>query len=369
MTHGDTRMNSSPPNVLYYISGHGFGHARRCAETIRVLTKRYPQLRVHVRTMASPAIFADLGENVRFAAVEIDRGAIEKDACTLDWPATLDHVRELIAGMPGLIGQETAYIREHGIGLIIADAPFMAGYVAQAAGVPCFAQANFLWDWIYAPFTDDQPLLNAIAGGYRRMAGWLRLPFPHECDHFRTIQEVPFISSPLTLGRYEAINRLGLMTGDARPKVLVGMRGGIDAGIYGRLRELRDRFVFIAPTAATQGNVVAYPQGMRFWDVMQVCDVVVSKPGHGIVTDCATLGVGLLWPARNGFPEDAMILREGARYFRAQRLPSDDFASGNWGQSLDELLAQPRPAPATNTDGAQWMADWIGRKMGLIAAE
>ena len=112
-------------------------------------------------------------------------------------------------------------------------------------------------------------------------------------------------------------------------------------------------------------NVICWPGDMRFWDVLQVCDVVVSKPGHGVVTDCAVMGVALLHPPRNGFREDAVTIGEGSRYFRERQIPMADYTSGNWKGHLDALLAQPKPPTATNTNGREFVADFIARELGL----
>ena len=40
--------------LVFYISGHGFGHASRAVELIDALTARRPDLRVIVRTNAHP---------------------------------------------------------------------------------------------------------------------------------------------------------------------------------------------------------------------------------------------------------------------------------------------------------------------------
>ena len=348
-------------SVLYYVSGHGFGHARRCAETIKLLNRTAPGLPIHVRTMAHRDVFS--GCDIRFEQVQIDRGAVEIDALNIDWTRTLENVRSLIADRAAFVAHEAAYLRENDVRLIIADVPFMAGYVAEAAGVPCYAQCNFMWDWIYEPHTDDRQLLDAIAGGYRRMTGWLRLPFPHACDHFASVRDVPFITSPLTLTPEQARAELGIAPTDHRRVVLIGMRGGTDESIIANLRRSADRYLFItAAGPALEGQRTHAP--LRFWDAMQICDAVVSKPGHGIVTDCAALGVGLLHPPRNGFREDAMILREGARVFRERQIPLEDYASGNWTPHLDALLAQRKPKPATNVDGREMIAHFICQQSG-----
>ncbi len=349
------------PAILYYVSGHGFGHARRCAETIKLLKQRRPDIQVHVRTMANPDVFA--GCDVNHKPVPIDRGAVEIDALTIDWRATLSNVRELMAQKDRLISDEANYIREQRVKLIIADVPFMAGYVAERAGVPCYAQCNFMWDWIYEPHTDDLDLLEFIRGGYRRMTAWLRLPFPHECAHFRSVQDVPFIISPLMLSPTQARQRLGISEDERRPVVLIGMRGGTDDRIIEGLKKIADRYLFITIGGQVFGQQA--PCGpLRFWDALQICEAVVSKPGHGIVTDCATEGVGLLYPKRNGFREDAMILREGETYFRQQAIPLEDYASGNWAPHLEALLAQEPRQPASNTNGREFVVDFIESRLG-----
>lgn len=350
-------MSMKCPGILYYISGHGYGHARRCAQTMRILSRMRPEIAIHVRTMADPEIFRDLP--VRFERTPIDRGALEIDPMTIDWQATLADVRGLLASKDELIAREAAYIRERGIGLIIADVPFLAGYVGRAAGVPCWAQCNFMWDWVYEQHTDDRELLEAIRGGYRLMTGHLRLQFPHECDHFRQVVDLPLITSPLTMSVGQARAAMGVRESDGRPIVLIAMRGGTAPAVLRNLRRAAERYLFVTPQGQVFDSTPEQGQHLRFWDVMQICDVVVSKSGHGIVTDCAAMGVALLHPARNGFREDNMILRAGSRYFRERELPRDDYLNGNWIPHLDALLSQPKPAPATNTDGGEFVAKFI----------
>ena len=340
-------------SLLYYISGHGFGHAGRCAQTARLLNQRHPEIPVYIRTMANARMFANLGPHVHYAPVAIDRGAIEIDAMRIDWPATLAQVRELIATKDALIAAETRFIQQNGIRLIIADVPFLAGYIAQAAGVPCYAQCNFMWDWIYQPHTDDQALLDAIRQGYRLMTGQLRLPYPHPCDHFKKVLDVPLICAPSNISKSQARKILGIAASEQRPIIFAAMRGGTSPALHARLATLSPNYLLL-----TELDLARHPQ-LSFWDILQVCDVVVSKPGHGIVTDCCSLGVALLHPPRNGFREDELILSASAEHMRQRPIPLSDYSQGNWKPHLDALLAQPRLAPATNTNGREWVADFI----------
>lgn len=346
------------PSFLYYISGHGYGHARRSAYVARVLKALRPDVAIHIRSAADRACFD--GVPARFAPVAVDRGAIEVDSLNINWTASIGVVRELIGGRVAMIADEVRYIREHDVQLIVADVPFMAGHIAAAAGVPCYAQCNFMWDWIYQPHTDDRQLLDFIAHGYRHMAGWLRLPFPHECEHFGVIEDTPFVYCPPTLPA-EAVRKI-LGINDSRPVVFMAMRGGSSPQTLAGLTRLAD-YTFIAQTGKAEANVIPWLNTLSFGDILPICDVVVSKPGHGIVTDCCATGCSLLYPPRNGFREDAMILDGMCKYARVGELLLVDYEAGNLGARLESLLKQPKPQPASNIDGATWLANWIAQRI------
>jgi predicted glycosyltransferase len=49
-----------PASLLYYVSGHGYGHARRSAEVVRALRSIAPDVNVYVRTSAPAEPFQGL---------------------------------------------------------------------------------------------------------------------------------------------------------------------------------------------------------------------------------------------------------------------------------------------------------------------
>ena len=46
------------PDVVFYISGHGFGHASREVEIINALGRTRPDLRIIIRSAVSPGLLA-----------------------------------------------------------------------------------------------------------------------------------------------------------------------------------------------------------------------------------------------------------------------------------------------------------------------
>jgi hypothetical protein len=371
-------MPHSPinPHLLYYISGHGFGHAQRSAEVIRALLSRRPDVQVHIRTAAPRAIFADLGPRAHYEQVVIDRGCIEIDALTLDWPTTLRHVRSLLDERPALVEREAAFVRARGIRLIAADIPFLAGEVAHATGIPCWAVGNFTWDWIYEPVADPAAhgdLVAQIRRGYERMDGLLSIPFRHEMTQFRQVIDVPLIAARPRLARDQALLRLGLSDTDRRPRVLAAMRGGIPLATLEHAARQCPEALFLLwahPGDTRAANVISIPPGagLTFHDVLQTVDAVVTKVGHGIITDCIAMGVAILWPPRSGFREDAMLMRLAGPYLRHRPIGLEAYRGGEWAADLRALLACARPAATLPANGAQVVADVLLARLEAPAA-
>ncbi len=362
------------PSLLYYITGHGFGHAQRSAEVIRTLLQRRPDLHVHIRTAAPRFIFASLGSRAHYEPVVIDRGCIEIDALTLDWPATLRDVRTLLEQRPAMVEREAAFIRRHDIRLIAADIPFMAGEVAHAARVPCWAVGNFTWDWIYEPYADPAghgDLVAQVRRGYERMEGLLSIPFRHSMPQFKQVIDVPLIACRPRLSRGEAEQRLGL--DDSRPRILAAMRGGLALSTIMHAARQSPDWLFLlwghdGPTPCDNLRGIPTSAGLSFHDVLQAVDVVVSKVGHGIITDCIALGVAILWPPRTGFREDEMLMALARPYLRHRPIELPRFHAGDWADDLDQLLAQPRPTATLPANGAQVVADALLARLSAASA-
>src|SRR6266702_479847 len=183
--------------IAYYITGHGYGHARRSVEVIRQLRKLRPDLSVFFRTTANAGIFEELGKtNIHLDRVELDPGAIEKDLFTIDHASTAKAVRWAIARRDQLVATEMGFLRQNKIQLILADIPFLAGDIAAAAGIPIIAITNFTWDWIYEPYFGDKPdLLREIEKSYSKIPTLLKIPFGGRRDWFKEVTEIPVIAS------------------------------------------------------------------------------------------------------------------------------------------------------------------------------
>ena len=83
--------------LVWYVSGHGFGHASRDIEVINAIRERRPELPVIVRTSATRWIFdLTLTATVDFQPVECDTGIAQIDSLRLDEAETLRRAAALL---------------------------------------------------------------------------------------------------------------------------------------------------------------------------------------------------------------------------------------------------------------------------------
>ena len=136
------------------------------------------------------------------------------------------------------------------------------------------------------------------------------------------------------------------MAGD-RPFVLVSFGpGGLD-GLdmpYAAIAEA-ERLTVLAPG-------LELPAPLAYQDVVAAADVVISKPGYGIVSDCVANGTALLYTSRGRFIEDEVFVAEMPHVLRCRYLPQPDLLAGRWGDAVRALLAQPEAPERPRVDGS-----------------
>jgi hypothetical protein len=64
--------------------------------------------------------------------------------------------------------------------------------------------------------------------------------------------------------------------------------------------------------------------------VVAAVDVVVTKPGYGIISECVANDTALLYTDRGHFIEYGVLVREMPRYLRCAYLPQAEVLTGHW---------------------------------------
>jgi L-arabinokinase len=96
-----------------------------------------------------------------------------------------------------------------------------------------------------------------------------------------------------------------------------------------------------------------YARGFLYEDIVHAMDVVVSKPGYGIIAECVANRTALLYTSRGHFAEYDVLVAGLPRILRAGFIDHDALFAGRWAPHLEALLAQPAPPERPRVDGAE----------------
>ncbi len=361
--------------VVFYVSGHGFGHASRDIEVANRLVAREPEARVIVRT-AAPRWLFDLAaaDRVEFQSCETDTGVVQIDSLRLDEDETARRAAAFYADFDRRVAGEASFLESRRPSIVVGDIPPLAFAAAARAGVPALAIGNFTWDWIYEAYATFEPIaphvIPTIRDAYRAACGALRLPLH---GGFTTmggpVVDIPFIARRSERDPHETRRALGLPEG--RPIVLASF-GAYGVRLpYAAVACEGDLTVVTTDRSAggdppeNGGAIVRideralYDHGFRYEDLVAAVDVVVTKPGYGIVSECLANDTALIYTSRGRFAEYDVFVAGMPRVVRCRFVPQEDLLAGRWSDAVRAVVDQPRAPERPRIDGAEIAAQAI----------
>jgi UDP:flavonoid glycosyltransferase YjiC (YdhE family) len=344
--------------IALAVSGHGYGHSVRSAEVAKALLRR--GVHVIVRTDAPRWLYPHDVEWVENSGWPLDVGVVQRDGLELDIDATRHRWCEFTANWARRVDVEAQLLCDAHVDVVLGDIPPLAFAAAAHAGIPSYGLTNFTWDWIYAAWPNFEHIVAAIRDAYSQADGLFRLPLHGDCGAFRCIEDVPLIARKAARQRDEVRRELCIPS-DATT-VLLSFGGFTANGVdFAALGDLRDYVFVVAPPLRVDhpsANVVVVREQPRdYVSLLAACDVVVTKPGYGIVADCLANRVRVLFTDRGPFREYDM-LAEGLRHLaRARYVPRDELLRAELGPHLVALMQCDSPWTDQAMNGADIVAE------------
>ena len=356
---------------VFYISGHGYGHASREVEVINALqTTAGSALRIVIRSAVAPDL---LSRTVR-GPYELrpgpsDTGIVQSSSVAHDDEASVREALAFYSTFDDRISAEAAALAHDEVALVVGDIPPLAFEVAEQLHVPGIAIGNFSWSWIYEGsrvfMRDAAALIPRLRRAYAKATLALELPFAGGFDVFPRVRRIPLVARRPTRDRRSTRAHFGLPL--HRPVALLSFGGyGLGSLDISRLDCLDTWSIATtdrsAPDAAHHQHVVVLSEesfrgtGFRYEDLVAAVDVVVTKPGYGIIAECIATGTPMLYTSRGEFREYDLLVSQLPGYVRSRFISQDDLFGGRWRDALTELAAAPPPPMRMATDGADVVA-------------
>lgn len=336
----------------------------RSNQVIRSLKRAAGDLQIYVRTSAPEWLFYDTDRPVSHTNQRIDAGLIQPNGLQMDLRTSLRACEDLHRNLESLVAQELRFIRQNKIELIVGDIPPLCFEIAARAGIPSVAISNFTWDVIYQAYAAEHPgfadLVEEMRRFYSQASLALTLPYPCDMSMFSQRRAIPWITRVSRLTRHQARKRFGLPpTGVA---VLLSFGGlGLEILPWRKLRELSEFFfVTTGSVEKSQDNLLVLADMQRSYeDLLRGVDVIVTKPGYGIVADALSHQVPIVYTDRGDFAEYPRLVQALNDLTIAQYIPQHALLAGDLSDYLEEILAKPRHWPAVPLHGATVAADEV----------
>lgn len=353
------------PKIVYYITAHGYGHGTRSCDIINALHAAAPGGEMMVRTDLPEAFLRGrLESDARIVPGALDAGLVQKDAIRVDLDASLQAVESIHARSEELINEESDFLTNNEIDVVVADIPALPLVAARRAGIPAIATGNFGWDWIYEDYIgyDHRWSRHAdfIRSAYRETDLLLRQPFAEPMAAFPNVIDIPLLARPGTACR----EKIAAATGadpDRRWLLLAFTALEMDAAALARIPHLRRCETFsVEPLAWPGSGIHCLKRSLAgFSDTLASMDAVVTKPGFGIVSECIANDRPIIYTDREDFREYEVLVEGIEKYCRYTYLPSSDLYAGRLEAALDRLESAPPPRDKIAFGGAEIAAQHI----------
>lgn len=295
-----------------------------------------------------------------------DAGVVQSDDVTVDLAATGRRLDRWLEDLPFIVEREQRRLSGR-YDVMLGDVPSAAFDAAYAVGIPSVAIANFTWDWIYGELGFGAAA-SAAASAYRKATLLLEATPSGPMPAFPRRIDVGLIARAPAASRAAARAALGL--GGNETVVLLAFQPAFCAAVA--LPRPRQGRVYLAPAGwpadASRCDLRVLRQGGDFEHALACADVVVGKPGYGLIGDVEAAGARFLYVPRPGFPENAVLERHLAARDGTASLDATVLSAGAWEDALADVGARARPAAAEG-GGAERAARAIAGMLAVDSGE
>jgi hypothetical protein len=349
-------------HVIYYVTGHGFGHGVR---TVAICNAFSPGVRITFRT-SLPKIF--FHEEIRrpfdYMPASFDCGCIQNDCVSIDKEKTLATYRTIAKENESKLADEASWCKEHRADVIASDITPFAFEVADHAGIPSVGVSNFTWSDIYEEYLTLLPEYAADVASIREQYARATLMcalapalpmsyFPHRENISAMIGRTGRDRRKEIVGRY-ALNpakHLGL--------IYFG-NYGLNSVDFSELQRFSDwEFLGVCELNGSASNYRRISKtDFLYQDLVASTDVMICKLGYGAAAECMLHGTPLVYLPRSDFAEFPVLDAAARAWGGGYCLSTDRLLSLDW-QPVFDAIIEKGPPKAVPPGGARLCAEAI----------
>jgi hypothetical protein len=343
-------MHNNVPHLLTYISGHGFGHLSQVAPVLNALSSRLPGLRL---TVCSKVPLQQLRSRIQGAFTHIDEavdfGMVMASALDVLPEESLAAYREFHADWSLRVTREAQRIEQLAPDFVLTNVAYLPLSAAQQAGVPCAAMCSLNWADIFAAYCANQPgaenILLQMQQAYAAADDFMRITPGMPMQDLANLYPIDPIARIGQNCRSQINARFGLNESD---KLILVSMGGIAMRLpierWARIANVR--WIVQVGWGISHPDVITLESlEMEFTDVLASSDILLCKPGYGSFAEAACNGIPVIYVAREDWPEEPYLIAWLEAHGSCRRVSRAQSETGEFTETLQTLLALPKPHP------------------------
>ncbi|MCU0624673.1 MAG: hypothetical protein MUF53_12545 [Gemmatimonadaceae bacterium] len=363
---------TSRPHLVVDISAHGFGHIAMTAPVVNCLTRRWPGVRLTVRSAAPLAKLREhFSGDFDHVSLASDIGMAMHDALTVDEVRSYSYYAELHATWDHRVADAARHLEALKPDAVLANVPYLTLAAAAQAGIPAAALCCLHWGDIFEHYLHGQPGAATIRRQIRDAYSSARA---FVCPEPRMpMADLPNLHPVAPIGRRGVLRKPELLAAlGAAPDTRVALLslGGIgfelDVSRWPRLPGWR--IVAGMGLRGSHPDVIPLDAlSLPYIDVFASVDAVITKLGYGTVAEAGINAVPVLYVRRDGWPEEPYLARWLESHGRVAVLDDPALTEGSFVPALQALVARTAP-PAVEAAGAEQAAAVVAGLLGASSA-
>ncbi len=325
------------------VTAHGFGHITRTAAVVQTLLDLDAEvLPIFVTPAPQWLIDKYVSGHYLYRPRRLDIGVIQQDSLGMDLSRTQRDLEDLRLRSDVVIRSEVEFCRLNQVRLVFGDIPPLAVAIAHAAGIPCWMEGNFGWDFIYQDFgMAFEGSVAWIQSLYQHCDRLFQLPFHEPMTVFPHRETIGLTGGDPSLSAIDVRNKIGLDPNHA--VTLLSFGGyGLNAFPYHRVADHPDHtFITLDASAPDLPNLIKLDG--KIWrpvDLMPICQEVITKPGYSTLSEAMRIGIPITCITRDGFSEADLLLTGLRDHSFHKVVTADAFFGDDW-----DFCQQPYQAP------------------------
>ncbi|MFX1519866.1 MAG: glycosyltransferase family protein [Promethearchaeota archaeon] len=348
--------------IVFYLSSYGFGHATRMIPIIHALLSR-SNFEIFVKTTVPEWLLMNSfsekdKKKVRYEFSKNDVGVRNTPTLQIDILETSKAIKQMIHKKQEFIAKELKFCQKNEVDMIICDIPPLPFLVAKEIGIHGIGISNFNWydnyEYVYQKKATDlsspslEIELEEIKAAYNLADLFLELPFATQNNIFRNKLEIPLAVRKTTRQQLEIKELLNIKKDQNLIFLSLGWHDIKDArNILSDLMSLKDVKNYIFLLSANLQKYIDSQNHIRFLpskdpnsqDYVAACDLVISKLGYGIVSECVANGIPMIYTIRENYFEDIVMGKKLNSLGMSRFLATKQFIRGNWIDLIEDAIS------------------------------